>query len=166
VAQQVAAIEVENERRDETLITGVPLDQLDFDYDIDGDDPAWRPVRAFSDGSKIYIEFSDALGTVEAPPLFLSDDEEGELVNYRVKQNYYIVDRLWLFDQAELRLDGTVVSISKRGSSGWTSWFGSTSTRSSNDRRGCKLCRDPDDNGSDDNDNSSSHDSASHQGTS
>jgi len=95
VAQQVAAIEVENERRDETLITGVPLDQLDFDYDIDGDDPAWRPVRAFSDGSKIYIEFSDALGTVEAPPLFLSDDEEGELVNYRVKQNYYIVDRLF-----------------------------------------------------------------------
>ena len=154
VAKQVAAIDVENERRDETVITGVPLDQLDFDYEIDGDDPSWRPIRAFSDGSKTYIEFADALGSAEAPPLFLSDDDQGELVNYRVKQNYYIVDRL--FDQAELRLDGTVVSIGKRGSSGWSSWFGGSSNRPRK-----SLRRDPDDNGSDDN---NSHDPADHQG--
>ena len=86
------------------MVIGVPIDQLDFDYEIDGDKPSWRPVRAFSDGSKTYIEFPKTLGTAEAPPLFLNDEDgSGQLVNYRVKQNYYIVDRL--FDRAELRLD-------------------------------------------------------------
>ena len=37
----------------------------------------------------------------EAPALFVKDDEGVNLVNYRVKDNYYIVDRL--FNQAELR---------------------------------------------------------------
>ena len=162
VSRQVAAIETENERRNETVVTGVPVEQLDFDYEIEGDKPSWRPVRAFSDGSKTYIEFPKTLGTAEAPPLFLNDENgSGQLVNYRVKQNYYIVDRL--FDQAELRLDGTVVSISKAGSSGWSRWFGSGSKPPSNDRRGCTLCRDTDDHG--DNDRGH-HDSADHHGMS
>jgi len=79
LAQQVAAIEAENERRDETVVIGVPIDQLDFDYEIDGDKPRWRPVRAFSDGGKTYIEFPKALSTAEAPPLFLNDDDGSEL---------------------------------------------------------------------------------------
>ena len=37
----------------------------------------------------------------EAPALFVKDDEGVTLVNYRVKDNYYIVDRL--FNQAEMR---------------------------------------------------------------
>ena len=39
------------------------------------------------------------------PPLFVLGPEAGaQLVNYRVRQNYYIVDRL--FAAAELRLGG------------------------------------------------------------
>jgi type IV secretion system protein TrbG len=39
------------------------------------------------------------------PPLFVIGPEGGaELVNYRARQNYYIVDRL--FAAAELRLGG------------------------------------------------------------
>ena len=41
----------------------------------------------------------------EAPPLFLIGSEgDGQLVDYRVRQNYYIVDRL--FAAAELGLGG------------------------------------------------------------
>ena len=157
VSRQIAAIETENEKRDETVVTGVPVDQLDFDYEIDGDKPGWRPVRAFDDGSKTYIEFPEDLGTIEAPPLFLTDDDgSGQLVNYRVKQNYYVVDRL--FDRAELRLDGTVVGINKNGSSRWAaSWFGGASKAPANSQRGCTLCRDPDDHGDNDHDRGDHH---------
>ena len=162
LSRQVAAIDAENARRDETVVTGVPVDQLDFDYEISGDKPSWRPVRAFSDGSKTYIEFPKSIGTTEAPPLFLSDDDgTGQLVNYRVKQNYYVVDRL--FDQAELRLDGTVVGISRDGSSGWSRWFGGGAKTPADDRRGCTLCRDPDDHGDNHRDH---HDSSDHHGMS
>ena len=45
------------------------------------------------------------IGHGELPPLVvLGPDGKGELVNYRVRQNYYIVDRL--FGAAELRLGG------------------------------------------------------------
>ena len=51
----------------------------------------------------------------EAPPLFVIGPQgEGQLVNYRVRQNYYIVDRL--FGAAELRFGGErqqVVRISR-----------------------------------------------------
>ena len=83
--------------------TGVALDNLNFRYAISGDDPPWRPVRAFDDGSKVYIEFPDRIDQGEAPPLFVVGADGGsELVNYRVRGNYYIVDRL--FAAAELRL--------------------------------------------------------------
>ena len=163
LSRQVAAIEAENEVRDDTVVVGVPVDQLDFDYGIDGDKPGWRPVRAFDDGSKTYIEFPQDLGTIEAPPLFLTDDDgSGQLVNYRVKRNYYVVDRL--FDRAELRLDGTVVGISKNGSSRFASWFGGGSTTASSNGRPCRLCRDTDDHGDNDHDRGSHHDSSDHGG--
>ena len=91
-------------------------DELRFDYSIKGDTPNWRPKRVFDDGQKIYIEFPEGLAVSEAPPLFItdSDDKIGKLVNYRVKGEFYIVDRL--FDFAELRLgekDQTIVRIER-----------------------------------------------------
>lgn len=83
--------------------TGIAIEQLQFNYRISGDTPAWRPLRAFDDGRQTWIEFPANLGTGEAPPLFvLSDKGEAELVNYRVSGRYYVVDRL--FAAAELRL--------------------------------------------------------------
>ncbi len=79
------------------------LDNLNFNYAIDGDDPPWKPVRAFDDGTHVYIEFPKALDQGEAPPLFVAGaDGSSNLVNYRVRGNYYIVDQL--FKTAELRL--------------------------------------------------------------
>ncbi|MDE2184218.1 MAG: P-type conjugative transfer protein TrbG [Alphaproteobacteria bacterium] len=83
---------------------GIPsLDNLNFNYAISGDDPPWKPLRAFDDGTHVYIEFPKELDQGEAPPLFVAgSDGNSELVNYRVRGNYYIVDQL--FKTAELRL--------------------------------------------------------------
>ncbi len=72
-------------------------------YAITGDNPPWKPVRAFDDGHKVCIEFPRRIDQGEAPPLFVVGADGGsELVNYRMRGNYYIVDRL--FAAAELRL--------------------------------------------------------------
>jgi type IV secretion system protein VirB9 len=100
---------------------GVALDQLRFGYTVSGASPAWRPVRVFDDGARVYIQFPEGLRTTDAPPLFIAGaGGKAELVNYRVsRNNYYIVDRL--FDLAELRL-GTkpqiVVRITREGVTG------------------------------------------------
>ena len=85
--------------------TGLDLARLNFRYAIEGDTPAWRPLRAFDDGAKVFIEFPRGIRQGEMPPLFVLGPEGGaELVNYRARQNYYVVDRL--FAAAELRLGG------------------------------------------------------------
>ncbi|MFD2235616.1 P-type conjugative transfer protein TrbG [Phaeospirillum tilakii] len=100
---------------------GIALESLRFRYAITGDNPPWRPLRAFDDGSKVYIEFPARLDQGEAPPLFVvGPDGAAQLVNYRVRRNFYIVDRL--FAAAELRLGADpqqVVRISRTdGASG------------------------------------------------
>ena len=85
--------------------SGLDLARLNFRYAIEGDTPAWRPLRAFDDGAKVFIEFPRGIRQGEMPPLFVLGPEGGaELVNYRARQNYYVVDRL--FAAAELRLGG------------------------------------------------------------
>jgi len=85
------------------IASGLAVEQLNFSYAITGDNPAWRPLRAFDDGRQTFIEFPKSLATGEAPPLFLVDAKgEASLVNYRVQGRFYVVDRL--FDIAELRL--------------------------------------------------------------
>lgn len=82
---------------------GLALDNLRFGYTISGDTPPWRPVRAFDDGRQTFIEFPASVSVGDAPPLFvLGAKDAAELVNYRVKGHFYIVDRL--FGAAELRL--------------------------------------------------------------
>jgi type IV secretion system protein VirB9 len=84
---------------------GVALERLNFGYEISGDHPTWRPIRAFDDGEKVYLQFPADIAQGELPPLFIvGDHKQAELVNYRVHAPYYIVDRL--FDVAELRLGG------------------------------------------------------------
>ncbi len=97
------------------VAAGVALQNLRFRYAITGDTPPWRPVRAFDDGAKVYIEFPGRIDQGEAPPLFVvGPSGDNQLVNYRVRANYYIVDRL--FAAAELRLGADpqqVVRISR-----------------------------------------------------
>lgn len=72
-------------------------------YRIEGDDPPWRPLVAYDDGRKVYVEFPGGISQGEMPPLFvLGSGGKPELVNYRAYGNVLIVDRL--FAAAELRL--------------------------------------------------------------
>ena len=99
----------------QTIERGLTIDDLNFDYRIDGDNPDWKPLRVFDDGTKVFIQMPGNIAQTDAPPLFvLGRRNQTQLVNYRVQGNYYIVDRL--FQRAEMRLgekDQTVVRISK-----------------------------------------------------
>src|SRR5580658_1858504 len=100
-----------------TVATGLDLSTANFNYLIlrqpDTPTPAWCPFRAFDDGQKTYIQFPPKVTVTEAPPLFvLGRNGDAQLVNYRVRGDWYIVDRL--FDKAELRIGQapqTVVGI-------------------------------------------------------
>lgn len=99
------------------IAEGLLIDSLHFNYAISGDAPAWRPLRAFDDGRQTFVEFPASIAVGDAPPLFVvGPTGEAELVNYRVRGRFYVVDRI--FDAAELRL-GTkkqqVVRIARVG---------------------------------------------------
>ncbi len=83
--------------------TGVDLSKVNFRYAITGDRAPWKPLRAFDDGKQVFIEFPRGIAQGEMPPLFVvgPGGATSELVNYRVRANYMIVDRL--FAAAELR---------------------------------------------------------------
>ncbi len=110
VAAQQAAVQA-------TVATGVDLSRANFNYSIlrqkHSPTPPWCPLRAFDDGRKTYIQFPPKVAVTEAPPLFvMGRNGDAQLVNYRVKGDWYIVDRL--FDKAELRLGQapqTIVAI-------------------------------------------------------
>jgi P-type conjugative transfer protein TrbG len=82
--------------------TGLDISRLNFRYTVAGDAAPWRPLRAFDDGRKVYIEFPRGISQGEMPPLFVTGAAgDSQLVNYRVRGHHMIVDRL--FAAAELR---------------------------------------------------------------
>ena len=116
---ELLALQRREQAREATtpVASGLGVESLNFGYAISGDRPAWRPVRAFDDGRQTFIEFPAEITTGDAPPLFVIGPGGAELVNYRMRGRYYVVDRL--FDSAELRLgigDQQIVRIEKAGS--------------------------------------------------
>jgi type IV secretion system protein VirB9 len=104
---QMLALQRRNQTAQATvpIDTGLALENLRFRYAISGSQPPWKPLRAFDDGRKVYIQFPAGIAQGELPPLFVIGAEgDGQLVNYRFRSPYYIVDRL--FGAAELRLGG------------------------------------------------------------
>lgn len=85
------------------VASGIDLTRVNFRYAVSGDRAAWKPLRAFDDGRQVYIEFPRGIAQGEMPPIFIvgAEGTTSELVNYRVRANYMIVDRL--FAAAELR---------------------------------------------------------------
>jgi P-type conjugative transfer protein TrbG len=99
----------------------VAIDALNFGYTIQvvKGDPAWTPVQVFDDGRRTFVRFPSAMVLREAPALFVLRDSETELVNYRVKNDTYVIDRL--IDAAELRVgqkDQEIVRIVRMGPAG------------------------------------------------
>lgn len=102
---QLIALRRQNQQAEaqQPVASGVDLANVNFRYDVTGDRAPWRPLRAFDDGRQVFIEFPRGIGQGEMPPLFVvgPEGDTSELVNYRVRGNYMIVDRL--FAAAELR---------------------------------------------------------------
>ena len=89
-------------KRAAQVIGNIAIADLDFNYQIEGN-AKWKPIRVFNDGKKTYVKFPDSVKFAEIPPLFiLSQSNKAQIVNYRYKNNYYIVDRL--FDAAVLQI--------------------------------------------------------------
>ncbi|HQS03972.1 MAG: P-type conjugative transfer protein TrbG [Halothiobacillus sp. 24-54-40] len=78
----------------------VSVDQLDFNYTVKSvKGKGMVPVRIFNDGQKVFIQMPRDMQ--EAPALFIvGQDGKDQLVNYRLRDGYFIVDRL--FNQAAL----------------------------------------------------------------
>ena len=90
--------------------SGLSLEQIKFRYAISGDSPPWKPLRAFDDGERVYIQFPAGIAQGELPPLFVIGPQgDGQLVNYRFRSPYYVVDRL--FGAAELRLGADKAAV-------------------------------------------------------
>jgi len=90
-------------------------DRLNFKYRIKPEDKySWTPIRVFDDGTKTYVQMSPDMKNTEAPVLFIKGKEGLNLVNYRVKGDYYVVDRL--FEEGEMRCGKDEVVRIRRGS--------------------------------------------------
>jgi P-type conjugative transfer protein TrbG len=100
-----------------TTATNINLEAINFSYrvSVEKGKPTWTPIQVFDDGRKTFVRFPAAMLTREAPALFvLSASNETQLVNYRVKNDYYIVDRL--VERVELRVgqqDQEIVRITR-----------------------------------------------------
>jgi len=74
---------------------------FDFAYQVIGPDVPWKPVRAFDDGSRVYVQMPAAMKTTDAPALMVEAGSGTQMINYRLSGNdTYVTDRL--FDKAML----------------------------------------------------------------
>jgi P-type conjugative transfer protein TrbG len=107
--------EKEQQLENDTISLGqdnMALENLCFKYQISGGNYPWKPSLVFDDGSKTYIQMPATMKSSEAPALFVKDGKTLALVNYRLKNNYYIVDRLG--ECFEMRAGKEVVQIKKQ----------------------------------------------------
>ncbi len=102
IAAQRAAT-LQTNRSPEVFPALIAVEKMNFDYKVHGGDEHIRPLRVFDDGAKTFIQMPAEIQHREAPVLVVvGNDGKGEMTNYRVKQQTYIVDRL--FDRADLVL--------------------------------------------------------------
>ena len=96
--EMAAADPPANESDSGVVKVSVNPGQLNFSYTINGPNVPFRPVRAFDDGSHVYIQMPPGMKTSDAPALLIATDGGTQMVNYRVEGDYSVVDRL--FQQA------------------------------------------------------------------
>lgn len=96
VIAKAAQEKIKEEKERRTTPEGFDISKLNFGYEISGD-VGWKPLQVFDNGIKTYIK----LPKLQEMPMFLVKTSAGKgLVNYRVKNNCFVVDRI--FDEAYL----------------------------------------------------------------
>lgn len=78
---------------------GIPAEHLDFGFRLEGS-ARWKPTRVYTDGTKTYIQFPNALSGGDAPVLFVISGGQNRIVNYRLNDTMMVVD--YLIDHAVL----------------------------------------------------------------
>lgn len=70
---------------------------LDFSYRVKRSKgrPSWVPRQVYNDGRKTYVVMPPGMNTEEAPILLIKGAEQREIVNYRIVDNKYVVDRIF-----------------------------------------------------------------------
>lgn len=73
----------------------VDVNHLNFNYQLRGDSPAWRPLQVFDDGNKTYIRMPAIAAHMDLPVLYILRRSSKQLVNYRYRRPFYIIDSLF-----------------------------------------------------------------------
>lgn len=89
------AVDPPGDSDDTVKVAAVDPAQINFAYTVAGPNVPWKPVRAFDDGSHVYVQMPAGMKSSEAPALLINAGSGTQMVNYRVKGNYYVVDRLF-----------------------------------------------------------------------
>lgn len=87
------------EKENIATVPDVSLNKLNFNYSVSCGFfcslPSWAPLRVFDDGIHTYIQFNANMSNRDMPALFISEKGEKELVNYRSKPPYFVVDKIF-----------------------------------------------------------------------
>ncbi len=80
--------------------TDINLNDVNFNYKISGASPTWKPLRVFDDGTHTIIQFPSIVNSTELPALFVLDNGQDQLVNFRKKTESdgtvdYVIDRIF-----------------------------------------------------------------------
>lgn len=84
-------------------LPSMSIESLDFNYGVTvkKGSPRWKPVRVFADGERTYIQLPEGTSNQDAPAVIaLTPDGSEQLVNFRFRGGYVIVDRV--IDRAAL----------------------------------------------------------------
>ena len=99
----------------ESSVRGFGVDPalMSTDYTVSypkNNPPDWLPTLVLDDGNKTYVVLPETVIHHELPAVF---GENGEIVNFRVKDNIFVIDRL--MRKMQLKLRNTTVEIKKKG---------------------------------------------------
>jgi type IV secretion system protein TrbG len=80
----------------------VNVDQMNFNYRVTNQGggfwsspPNWSPTQIFDDGKHTFIQFPENVSHADLPALFVLENGEQSLVNYRTKAPYFVVDKIF-----------------------------------------------------------------------
>jgi type IV secretion system protein VirB9 len=103
----------ENQSESSAATFGIDPALMSTDYTVSypkNNPPEWLPTLVIDDGNKTYIVLPETVIHHELPAVF---GENGEIVNFRVKDNIFVIDRL--MRKMQLKLRSTTVEIKKKG---------------------------------------------------
>jgi type IV secretion system protein VirB9 len=105
--------QVGNQAESNVTDFAVDLALMSTDYTVSypkNNPPDWLPSMVLDDGNKTYIVLPEAVIHHELPAVF---GENGELLNFRVKDNIFVLDRL--VRKVQLKLRDITVEVKKKG---------------------------------------------------